>query len=252
MWHGPIDINARFRLFCFPHAGGGSAIYVRFKRHLPFDIVPVLLPGRDRRLSERPFTLMAPLVDAIAEAIKPILDAPFAFFGHSMGALLAYEVACRLRDNGSPLPSHLLVSSRRAPHIPDSEPPCSRLPDRRFIDTLQQRYNALPQVVVNDPELLKVFLPILRADYTMLDNWRHRPAPPLPCSIHCFAGTNERTSPADLEAWSRHTTKTFALTRIPGGHFYFVTDPKPLLQAILLALDPTLPPIAHQSQAPAS
>ncbi|MBT3218047.1 MAG: thioesterase [Proteobacteria bacterium] len=232
MWYGPIDKNARFRLFCFPHAGGGAAIYMRFKRHLSCDVVPLFLPGRDRRLSERPFTIMTPLVDAIAEAIEPILDTPFAFFGHSMGALLAFEVARRLRDNKAPLPTQLLISSRRAPHLPDRDPPCSRLPDRQFINTLQQRYNALPQVVVDDPELLAVFLPILRADYTMIENWRFRPAPPLPFSIHGFHGTREHTTAAEIAPWAEHTSKAFAMTPITGGHFYFVADPKPLLKAM--------------------
>jgi medium-chain acyl-[acyl-carrier-protein] hydrolase len=216
--------GADVRLFCLPHAGGGTAAYAALARRVAegIDIRPVRLPGRETRLREPPYRRIEPLVAAAVGALEPLLDRPFALFGHSLGALLAFELAHRLREEGGPEPAHLFVSGRRAPQVPDPEPPISQLPDERLVAELRRRYDGIPQAVVETPELLELFLPILRADCELLDTYAYAVREPLDVPISAFTGADDRrVGPGDLAGWARHTTGAFRARALPGGHFYF-------------------------------
>jgi medium-chain acyl-[acyl-carrier-protein] hydrolase len=239
-WTKDPDPTARARLLCFPYAGGGTVEYRQWApvaRGAGVDVVPVLLPGRESRLSEPPFRVMAPLVEAMTSGLRPHLDRPYAVFGHSMGALVAFAVVRKLRRLQLPLPTHLFLSQRRAPHVPDRLPPIHALPEPEFVRVLQERYQALPPELLARPEVLGVFLPTLRADFCLFETWVCPDEPPLDVPITVLAGDADPTlGPGDVEAWERYTARGFALRRFPGGHFYLRQQKEELLRLVLGAM----------------
>jgi len=217
----------RLRLFCLPYAGGSAGLYRAWPEHFAphIEVCPVRLPGREARLAEAPFTSGPALASALATALEPLLDAPFALFGHSMGALAAFELARELRRRGRPGPVRLLVSGARAPHRPNPDPPVRHLPDAEFVAEVCRRYDAIPGAVLENPELVQLVLPSLKADFTLVETYAYAEEPPLGCPISCFGGLDdERVSREDLEAWSGYTTASFGLRMFPGGHFFLHSD----------------------------
>ncbi len=214
--------QAQLRLFCFHHAGGGAIIYNAWPAQLPhLEVCAVQLPGRETRIRETPFTRMEPLVQTLTTALHPYLDKPFAFFGHSMGSLVAYELAQALRRMAQPAPFHLLLSGRRAPHLPDPHPPLHRLPNEAFLAAIQQRYGGIPDLIFQDVELKALFTPLLRADFTLVETYHPSTTQPLDCPLTAFGGDSDHyTSHAELMAWGALTNKAFAVHLFPGGHFY--------------------------------
>src|SRR5438552_2333015 len=146
------DPRARLRLFCFPYAGGGASQFRTWAEGLPpeVELCPVQLPGREGRLRETPFTRIAPLVAALVTALRGYLDTPYAFFGHSLGALVGFELARALRRTGGPGPRGLLVSAYRAPDLPDPDPPLHLLSSPAFWDELRRLNGTPPEVLAND------------------------------------------------------------------------------------------------------
>ena len=232
-YHRP-NPQASLRLFCFPYAGGRNLIFRGWQEGLPaaVEVCPVELPGRGRRLREPPFTKLTTLVEATAEAILPLLDKPFAFFGHSMGAMISFELARRLRREHAPTPVHLFVSGRRAPHIPDTDPPTYDLPEPEFLDELR-RLNGTPQEVLEHAELIQLMMPLLRADFEVVQTYRYTPGPPLDCPITAFGGLHDVEVPREyLEAWRDYTAAGFTLRMMPGDHFFLHTAQRLLLQVL--------------------
>jgi medium-chain acyl-[acyl-carrier-protein] hydrolase len=226
---------ARFRLIGFPYAGCGASIFSSWGDLLPPDVelVPVQLPGRENRLQETPFADIFLLVETLAAALRPYTDLPFAFFGHSMGALIAYELARYWQRNGDTTPLRVMVSGLRAPHLPSRFPPLHGLPDDTLARELHQRYGGIPAVIMNDPELLRLFLPILRADITIVETYAYRAAEPLNCPLSVFGGQQDTVvSELELAAWSIHTRGTCSLRMFPGNHFFVQSSRLPLLRAI--------------------
>lgn len=232
--------RARLRLFCFPYAGGGAITYRTWPNDLPADIevCSIQLPGRESRLREPAFTDMTTLVTTLAQVLKPFLNQPFAFFGHSMGALIAFELARHLRHTQQAELAHLLVSARPAPQLPggaDDRPdtPLHQLPDAQFIDALITRYNAIPDTILKEPELLKLLIPSVRADFTLLETYQWTESAPLDCPISAFGGISDPIVPeADMQLWREHTRSSFKLRMFPGDHFYLRTAQSTLLQAV--------------------
>lgn len=217
------DDEARIRLFCLPHAGAGTAMFNLWRRILPgfIEVCPILLPGREGRLSEDSFTDSDTLIEQVTAGIADYIDRPYAIFGHSMGSLLAFELAHSLRAHGLREPSHLFLSGRNAPHLYLGQTRLHQLPDDRFLAELDARYGGLPQEVLADPELLELYLPILRADLTLLETHLHRDRHPLVCPISAFAGKQDKNvSVTGLEAWGEHTAGAFEAEWLDGGHFY--------------------------------
>lgn len=224
---------ARLRLFCFPYAGGGAPIYRLWPQSLPSEIEVCVgqLPGRGTRLREQPFTSLDALVEAAAEAIAPLLDKPFALFGHSMGAMISFELARKLREQGRPQPVHLFVSGRRAPQLPNRDNMSYNLPEAELGQELL-RLNGTPREVLEHPELMELMLPLLRADFSVVETYVYRPGVPLDCPLTAFGGLRDaEVSREQLEAWREQTTGEFTLRMLPGDHF-FLNDPQS--QALLL------------------
>jgi len=226
--------QARLRLFCFPYSGAGASIFYPWLDYLPtaIEVCPVQLPGRETRLSEPLFTRMGPLVRAAAQALLPYLDKPFAFFGHSLGALVSFELARYLRREHGLSPVHLFVSGHNAPQLPDRDPPIHDLPEPEFLEELR-RLNGTPEEVLQHPELRELIFPILRADFEVCDTYVYEPDDPLNCPISAFGGLrDEHLSREGLEAWREQTIASFSLRMFPGDHFYLNTDRPLLLRAL--------------------
>ncbi|MDJ0658838.1 MAG: alpha/beta fold hydrolase [Crocosphaera sp.] len=214
--------NALIRLFCFPYAGGGTRIFKNWTDHLSdtIEIAAIRLPGREGRLSEKPFTKMSDLVENMTPNLLPYLDKPFAFFGHSMGALISFEVAHQLLKNYGIQPCHLFASGHPAPQLPDLDPPIHQLPESDFIREINQ-LNGTPQEVLQDQELMKLLIPILRADFSILETYNYTRKQPLNCPITVFGGLDDpEANETELRAWYQQTNKSFEQYMFPGDHFF--------------------------------
>jgi medium-chain acyl-[acyl-carrier-protein] hydrolase len=226
-------------LICLPNAGGSASQFFSWARLLPpdIDVWPVQLPGRENRLRETPLSQMDTLVEAIAEALAPNLSGPFAIFGHSLGGLVGFELARMLRRRYGLEPAHLLVSARRAPHLPHRFGPIHRLPDEMFLDELARRYNGIPDLIRQDPELLSIYLPMLRADVTIFETYVWAEEPPLNCPITVYGGRDDTSVAYDeLVAWAAHSTHRGVPKLFPGGHFYLQAARQELLAEISRSL----------------
>jgi medium-chain acyl-[acyl-carrier-protein] hydrolase len=230
--------GATLRLFCLPYAGGGTRIFQSWSDRLPgvVEVASVRLPGRERRFHEPPLRRMDTLLSRLAEGVGPHLDRRYALFGHSVGARIAFELARTLRRHGAAPPVVLFVSGSHAPQAP-RVPPTHDLPDKELIEWLRKLGGTLPEVLDN-PALLSVLLPVLRADLSVADSYVYTPEPPLDCPIRGFRGAHDTGVPLELAAaWQAQTHSGFALRTLPGGHFFLHTQQRALLDAIAADLD---------------
>jgi medium-chain acyl-[acyl-carrier-protein] hydrolase len=213
---------ARLRLLCFPHAGAGASVFTAWPELLPPDVEVrvVQMPGREARLNERAVTRWEQAIDQVIESLRPRLHEPFAVFGHSLGALLAFELARRLRRERLPAPLRLFVSGRRAPHVPSPDRMLHALPDEAFVTELR-RLTGTPEDLLRSPEMLAIFLPLLRADLELAETYVHRDDAPLSIPISAYGGDADPDVPPEtVEAWRLHTASTCRTVIFPGGHFY--------------------------------
>lgn len=230
--------QAHIRLFCFPYAGGTAAEYHGWPAMLPatIEVCAVQLPGRANRLAETPFASVPTLVPALEDALAPLLDKPFAFFGHSMGALLAFELARHLRRTRALEPSHLFVSAARAPAIASREPALHDLTDAEFARALRH-VEGTPAEVLDDPDLMALVVPAVRADFAVCETYRYRKGPKLTCPVSALGGTyDRRVLRADLEGWAAETHGAFTIQTVPGGHHFLHEQRERLLRCIREAL----------------
>lgn len=224
----------QLRLFCFPYAGATVQIFRHWPVNLPANVAvyALQLPGRGGRLKEPPFSDLPPLVAAAAPSITPYLDRPFALYGHSMGALIAFELARYLRRNGYQLPARMFVAACRAPQTDRPERPTYNLPDQEFLEELRH-LNGTPQEVMDHPELLELRMPLLRADFAVAQTYKYQHEPPLSCPVTAVGGVEDSgVSEKDLEAWSVQTNSGFNLYLLPGDHFFINTRADLLLEII--------------------
>ncbi|WP_274917956.1 thioesterase II family protein [Streptomyces sp. WZ-12] len=212
--------GARTRLYCFHHAGGTAAEFSSWHRYLPesVDVCAVQLPGRGARARERPHTRIGPLVAELAAHLR--MDLPTVFFGHSFGALVAFEAARALRTAGLPGPRHLFLSARPAPGLVAYEGSLHDLPDADFLDVVAERHGGVPAQLRDHPELRHLVLPYFRADYEVLETYRATAADPLPVAATVLGGTDDPIPLVQLEAWRSQVTGPFAVRMFPGDHFY--------------------------------
>jgi len=233
------NLQARMRLFCFPYAGGSEIAFRTWQQNLPgtIEVLPIQLPGRSIRMKEPPLTRVTPLAQALTQALRPEMDLPFALFGHSMGGLIAFELARQLRREGGPLPVHLFISAKCCPKDAN-DLWVGELPDSEIIQILQ-RFEGTPREVLENDELMQLMLPVIRADMELCNTYVCDPEPPLPCPITVFGGLqDQRSGRKCLEGWRDYTSDRFTLRMFPAGHFFLQTWERSILETISRELAP--------------
>lgn len=231
--------KAILRLFCFPYAGGSATVFSGWSEGLPatIEICPIQLPGRGSRLMEPPINRMPVLVEAVAQALLPHLDKPFAFFGHSMGATIVFELARYLRSERSTEPLHVFVSGSRAPQIRQSKSPTYKLSEAAFVEELRQ-LNGTPPEILEHYEFMRLVTPVLRADYELAETYTYLASEPLTCPITALGGLgDELVSQRQLQAWDKQTGATFSLQMFPGDHFFIHSSKALVLKALSAKLN---------------
>jgi len=231
--------EGRLRLFCFPYAGGGAAVFRQWPGLLPegIELCAVELPGRGRRFGEPLFKTLSLLVSELALHLEPFFDRPFAFYGHSMGGVLAFELARSLRAAKKRGPEILFVSASEPPHRPKKrEKILHRLPDPELLQELD-RLGGTPPEVLRYRELIELFLPVVRADLELLETYRYSEGSPLSIPLIAFGGREDReVSLKDLPSWAQLTTGDFSLHDLPGDHFFLRSSQEGLLRILSEAL----------------
>jgi len=228
--------DAAVRLFCFPYAGAGASAFRDWHRHIPgnIEVIGVQLPGRENRFHEPHHTRLADLIAPLKQMVTQLADKPFFFFGHSLGALVAFELARVLQRDGLPLPFHLVASGMRAPHLRSRDEQLHLMPDDELLEKIDE-YNGTPRALLQDRELMRFFLPQLRADFAICETYEHLAGTRLTCPITAFGGQHDPdVSPDQLAAWSVHTTGPFRHQLFDGDHFFI----HPCQQAVLALLGP--------------
>lgn len=223
------------RLFCFPYAGVGPSVYRPWLTVLPAHIEAKLiqLPGREGRWREPALTNLGDIADGVARALVPHLQSPFAFYGHSLGALLSFEVTRRLRAAGNPVPHQLFLGAHRGPHLPNPHSAIAHLADDDFVEAIRKRYDGIPQAVLDNPELLELMLPCLRADFTAFETYEYRAEPPLESAISAFGGDqDEYVRTHEVAGWREQTSGRFRMRVVPGNHFFVQTQRDQVLAAV--------------------
>ena len=218
------------KLFCLPYAGASAAIYMKWKKTLEpvAECVPLELAGRGVRSKEPFYEGMEDASEDVLEQLMRRMDGtPYAVFGHSMGGMILYEVARKIRQRMLPPPSALIFSGRPAPDIPRAEAPIHELPADEFAEKIVAM-GATSKEIFSMPALMNVFVPVLRADFRLVETYRYEEAEPLPWRLTAIAGTEEKWTDAELEAWHRHTSEGCRIVRLPGGHFYWQHDAETL------------------------
>ncbi|MCX4695647.1 thioesterase II family protein [Streptomyces sp. NBC_01408] len=213
--------QARMRLLCLPHAGGSATAYFALSRELApeVEVLAVQYPGRQDRRNEPLLDSIEELRDGVAEALTPWLDRPIALFGHSMGAVLAYEVARLLCQDGGTLPAHLFVSGRGNP-AQGVNMPLDELDDRAMITALDN-LGGTDIGLLADEDVLRMVAPAIRSDYRAVRTYRHTPGPLLPCPVTALVGDADAMAPVEeVDKWRAYTSADFRLKVFQGGHFY--------------------------------
>ena len=231
--------KASLRLFCFPYAGGAASIYRTWGNSLPshVEVCAIQPPGRGARMTEPPMTSLPDILRELSRSIRPYLDLPFAFFGHSMGAILSFELTRLLRKELGVRPAHLFISGCRALQLRDTDRLTYSLPEPEFVEELR-RLGGTPAEVLEHPELLGLMIPLLRADFEVCQTYTYTTDLPLDCSITAFGGTEDQTGREELEAWREQTTASFALKMFPGDHFFLHGAGSQILEIIAQKLSP--------------
>jgi medium-chain acyl-[acyl-carrier-protein] hydrolase len=228
--------SAAVRLLCFPYGGGQASFCRTWHKHLPpyVEVAGVQLPGRGRRILEPPVTRLRELIAMLGAGLQPELERPFVFYGHSLGALVSFELCRWLRRSGRPGPAHLFVSGRRAPQLASLRAPIHAAEESVFVAGVME-LNGTPREALENRELRETMLPILRADFALGETYEYVDEAPLSCPITALGGTRDSdTGNGRLEAWRAQTAAGFASRRFEGDHFF-----------IHSAKDDTLAALAH-------
>jgi medium-chain acyl-[acyl-carrier-protein] hydrolase len=228
---GRTRSQVELKMFCFPYAGGTALIFKQWAEFLPptVQVISVELPGRGARLREPPFVSLPALIDELKEVIWPLLDKPYVFFGHSMGAIIAFELARSLRRKHGHEPQALFVAGRRAPQIPSSEPLTYNLPHDEFMKELI-KLDGTPKEVIEHAELMELMIPLLRADFQLVQTYEYIAETPLRCPITVYGGLQDVETPRDkLLPWEEQTSSRFASHALPGDHFFIRSSQSQLL-----------------------
>ncbi|MGW4905304.1 thioesterase II family protein [Streptomyces sp. NPDC004270] len=229
--------RARLRLYCLPWAGAGTVAYRSWAMSFPADVevVPVALPGRERRMGEAPLRSAEAVADALVPVLQADIDRPYAVFGHSMGALVGHECVCRLTASGR-APALLVASGARAPHRPLPGGGVHSLPMDRFLREVR-RLQPAPGGVMEDEELMELFGPVLQADFAVSETYLRPPGGPLGCPVSVLGGAGDPlVSRADLHAWRHHTSGPFSSYDFDGGHLFVTTAAERVRETVVRIL----------------
>lgn len=231
-----INPQARLNLICFPYAGGGAQLFNNWQRALgaatDIQVYAVQYPGRGSRVREQPFTDCSAMVRAFLPHLLPVLNKPFALFGHSMGAIIAFHVTRVLQQQHGLKPERLIVSGRHAPHVSVDEPKTYNLPDKEFMEELR-RLNGTPAEVLAHPELMQLMLGIIRADFTLTQTYTYEPGPPLACPLSVFGGLGDfDVTREHLEAWCELSSGACMVRMFEGDHFFIQSEEATVVRAI--------------------
>ena len=235
---GTAPRDAALRLFCLPYAGGSASVFRTWAAAFAPSIAvcPVQWPGRGTRWREPPVDDLAALVAATASGLDGYVDIPFAVFGHSLGALVGFELTRYWRQRGAALPVALFVSGCNAAHCPSTSPPIATLPDTELFERLRALGGITPEVL-DQPELIAFYLPVVRADLAAAETYGYRAEPPLSCPITAFAGTRDPEADRDsVRSWHEHTRGLFTLCELPGDHFFIHSAARDLTAIIAAQL----------------
>jgi surfactin synthase thioesterase subunit len=246
---GPGFQDAPIRLFCFAHAGGGAQFYRPWRERLgpEVGVLAAVLPGRESRIRERPIDRFEELLPRVFAAVAPFADRPFAVFGHSLGALVGYEVARLFGDSPVGAPARLFVSGRRPPHLPGRLRPRHTMADGDLLGLLDG-LGGTPSGLLTRPEVAELFLPSLRADFQLNETYRHRPQPVLACPVSALTGrADPEVDRAEMAQWAVVTSREFRMRTFAGGHFYLQGAPDPVVAAIREDLGLGAAPMAVQA-----
>lgn len=227
-------VDARMRLYCFSYAGGSAASYAPWRRalHPAIELCAVQLPGRGARFGEAPYTDFPELVRELGASMGLQDDLPFAFFGHSLGGLVAFELARHCRQLGYAAPQRLIVSGCEAPRHGGPSERLHELPDDDFIEALGS-YNGTPQEILRNQELMSLLLPGIRADFALAADYRYQPGPPLPMPITVLAGRQDHhTKHSLLDGWHAETTSACQIRWFHGDHFFIDSERQSVLDRI--------------------
>ena len=228
------NAQARLRLFCFPYAGGGARAFRHWPGALPssVEVCALQLPGRESRIREPALVRISDIVEAAAEALLPHLDQTFAFFGHSMGAFIGFDLARLLRARHRIEPALLCASGCRAPQLRRKRPTTYDRPKPEFLAELR-RLNGTPREVLEDPELMDVMLPILRADFEASETYAYADGAPLGCPVAAFGGLDDpEAGRQDIRGWCEQTSDAFSMKMFPGDHFFLHSAQSLLLDTL--------------------
>jgi medium-chain acyl-[acyl-carrier-protein] hydrolase len=221
-----------------PYAGGAASVYRDWGTRLraTVEVWAVQYPGREDRLAEAPYGDLSALVSDLATAIEPRLGTPYAFFGHSMGALVAFEACRTLRERRCPAPEVLIVSGQSAPDTERRRSSIHHLDDAEFLCGLRE-FGGLPDAMLTEPELIELLLPTLRADMRACETYEFAPGAPLDSPIRALTGVDDgHVAVEDVFRWQQHTTASFHCRQFPGGHFFIHSAQSEVLPAVAAAL----------------
>jgi surfactin synthase thioesterase subunit len=240
--------QASSRLFCFPYAGGGASLFRAWQQYLPqsIELCPVQLPGRETRAMEPAFSRIEPLVETLSQDLKNYFDLPYVFFGYSMGALIAFDLARRFQETAARTPSFLFLAARRGPRMLGSSS-TKTLNDRQFVDELRS-LGGVAEAVLQSPEIMEMILPTLRADFSLCEDYRYSPGKLLDCPIRVLGGKEDKKiAHADLAAWSEETSASCSVRLFDGGHFFLHNSHSAIVNYILSELLSHPSPDSHDS-----
>jgi medium-chain acyl-[acyl-carrier-protein] hydrolase len=227
--------SGNFRLFCFPYAGAGASVFRDWQKELPStaEVVPVQLPGREGRWSDQPIQDLPLLAATMVTALEPMLIEPYALFGHSMGALIAFEWSKHLRRLNGTEPVHLFVAAQHAPQLPSPYPPADSISDPAARETLRALWGSPRLASADDQVLDRLFKRVEPCLVLQQKGYRFEHEAPLGCPVTALYGTADPVlQPSHLEAWQTHTRGSFEMINVDGGHL-FVRDQADLVASLL-------------------
>jgi surfactin synthase thioesterase subunit/aryl carrier-like protein len=242
--------DAKIRLFCFPYMAGGASVFFDWAEFLPrnIEVCSIQMPGREERSGEEPFQDIDPLVEKVADLILPLLDKPFAFYGHSFGAGIGFKLSHYLFTKHGLLPEHLFIGAWLAPHLHNPFRILDRIKAKDFTTIPESlifehlRGLEMPESVLSNADLMNEMMPSIRADMMMGKRYTHSEDTPLACRITAFAGSEDSVfSVEQVSAWSKHSSDGFQLEVIPGGHLFLNENKETLLKIMSEILSPQKP-----------